>query len=134
MAPLLFTCPKTNQRAPTGIETDVQSLSISWKATLKVNCPRCGEVHEISGCSCRTLALYETTCLGALHEQSAARQNSYGGRVRGVPTFAERRSRRPGDLPPQPASSIVYIAFDYFKGRTLQGAWLISAFPPKADN
>jgi hypothetical protein len=22
------------------------------------------------GCSCRTLALYETTCLGALHEQS----------------------------------------------------------------
>jgi hypothetical protein len=48
MAPLLFTCPKTNQRAPTGIETDVQSLSISWKETLKVSCPRCGEVHEIS--------------------------------------------------------------------------------------
>jgi len=48
MASLLFTCPKTNQRAPTGIETDVQSLSISRKETLKVNCPRCGEVHEIS--------------------------------------------------------------------------------------
>ena len=48
MAPLLFTCPKTNQRAPTGIETDVQSLSISWKETLKVSCPRCGDVHEIS--------------------------------------------------------------------------------------
>jgi hypothetical protein len=48
MAPLLFICPKTNQQAPTGIETDVQSLSAAWKATLKVNCPCCGEVHEIS--------------------------------------------------------------------------------------
>jgi hypothetical protein len=48
MAPLLFICPKTNQQAPTGIETDVQSLSASWKALLKVNCPYCGEVHEIS--------------------------------------------------------------------------------------
>jgi len=26
----------------------VQSLSTAWKATLKVNCPYCGEVHEIS--------------------------------------------------------------------------------------
>ena len=48
MAPLIFICPKTNLQAPTGIETDVQSLSASWKAMLKVNCPHCGEVHEIS--------------------------------------------------------------------------------------
>jgi hypothetical protein len=48
MASLLFTCPKTNLQTPTGIETDVKSLSASWKATLKVACPRCGEVHEIS--------------------------------------------------------------------------------------
>jgi hypothetical protein len=48
MAPLLFVCPKTNQRAPTGIETDVQSLSASWRAMLKVDCPHCGETHEIS--------------------------------------------------------------------------------------
>ena len=48
MAPLFFTCPKTNQQAPTGIETDVQSLSTSWKATLKVNCPYCGQMHDIS--------------------------------------------------------------------------------------
>ena len=60
MAPLLFTCPKTSQRAPTGIETDVQSLSLSWKATLKVNCPRCGEVHEIS--------VRETSINGALSD------------------------------------------------------------------
>ena len=48
MAPLFFICPKTDQQAPTGIETDVQSLSASWKAMLKVNCPYCGKVHEIS--------------------------------------------------------------------------------------
>jgi hypothetical protein len=48
MASLLFICPKTNQQASTGIETDVKSLSASWRATLKVPCPRCGGVHEIS--------------------------------------------------------------------------------------
>jgi phage FluMu protein Com len=60
MAMLLFTCPKTNQQAPTKIETDVQSLSASWKATLKVNCPHCGEVHEIS--------VRETYINGALND------------------------------------------------------------------
>ena len=48
MAPLLFVCPKTNQQAATDIETDVQGLSASSRATLKVNCPYCGEAHEIS--------------------------------------------------------------------------------------
>jgi hypothetical protein len=48
MASLLFTCPQTHQKAPTGVETDAQSLRASWKATLKVDCPYCGEVHEIS--------------------------------------------------------------------------------------
>jgi hypothetical protein len=47
MAPLLFICPKTNQEAPTGIETDAQSLRASWKAMLRVNCPHCGKVHQI---------------------------------------------------------------------------------------
>jgi hypothetical protein len=48
MASLFFTCPRTHQQAPTGIETDVQSLSASWKSMLKVNCPHCGRVHEVS--------------------------------------------------------------------------------------
>jgi hypothetical protein len=48
MASLLFTCPTTHQQAPTGIETDVKSLQKTWKARLKVDCPYCGEVHEIS--------------------------------------------------------------------------------------
>ena len=48
MSSLFFTCPTTRQQAPTGIETDVQSLRAAWKATLNVKCPHCGEVHEIS--------------------------------------------------------------------------------------
>ena len=45
---LLFTCPKTGQPAPTGIETDVQSLRALWRRTLKLDCPHCGEVHEFT--------------------------------------------------------------------------------------
>jgi len=48
MASLLFTCPITRHQASTGIETDVQSLQAAWKATLKVKCPHCGGVHEVS--------------------------------------------------------------------------------------
>jgi hypothetical protein len=48
MATLHFNCPKTHHQAPTGIETDAQSLRLSWKAKLKVSCPHCGGVHEIS--------------------------------------------------------------------------------------
>ena len=44
---LLFTCPATRQQAPTGIETDAQSLQSFWKATLKVECPHCGGIHDV---------------------------------------------------------------------------------------
>ena len=48
MASLFFACPTTHEQAPTGIETDVQSLQAAWKATLKIKCPHCGDMHEIS--------------------------------------------------------------------------------------
>ena len=48
MGLLLFACPKTYQNVSTGVETDVQSLSASWKSLLRVKCPHCGEEHEIS--------------------------------------------------------------------------------------
>jgi transcription elongation factor Elf1 len=48
MSPLFFTCPNTNRRASIVIQTDAQSLRASWRAMLKVNCSRCGGVHEIS--------------------------------------------------------------------------------------
>jgi hypothetical protein len=47
MASLLFICPKTHQQAPTGIETDVQSLREVWSEKVKLRCPCCGETHEI---------------------------------------------------------------------------------------
>jgi phage FluMu protein Com len=48
MSPVFFTCPTTHRRAPTGINTDVQSLRAAWKAILKVKCPHCDKVHQIS--------------------------------------------------------------------------------------
>jgi hypothetical protein len=48
MAPLLFTCPNTKQRAPAGIEADAQSLRATWSKELKVRCPLCGEEHSIA--------------------------------------------------------------------------------------
>jgi hypothetical protein len=48
MASLFFTCPTTHRQAPTGIETDVQSLRAAWRVPLKVKCPHCCKMHEIS--------------------------------------------------------------------------------------
>jgi len=67
---LLFACPKTNQNVPTGVKTDAQSLSASWKTTLKVKCPHCGEEHEIS--------VRETYIKGALGD---AAERLRGGKV-----------------------------------------------------
>jgi transcription elongation factor Elf1 len=47
MAALLFTCPKTKHRIPTGVETDLDSLRQLWSRTLRLACPHCGEEHEI---------------------------------------------------------------------------------------
>ena len=48
MAKLLFTCPKTKQRASAGIETDVNTLRAAWSETLKVRCPLCEGEHNIA--------------------------------------------------------------------------------------
>jgi hypothetical protein len=49
MASLVFTCPKTNQQIPTGIETDVKSLSVSWRGNPEsALSPLRRGVHEIS--------------------------------------------------------------------------------------
>ena len=60
MASLLFTCPTTRRQAPTGIETDVQSLRAAWSKRLTVRCSLCGEEHEIS--------VRETYIEGALND------------------------------------------------------------------
>jgi len=48
MAELLFVCPTTNRQAPTGIETNVESLRGAWSNTLKIRCPLCGGEHNVS--------------------------------------------------------------------------------------
>ena len=48
MSELLFTCPRTGQQVPTGIEIDPQSLRASWKRRLRLECPHCSETHELS--------------------------------------------------------------------------------------
>jgi hypothetical protein len=48
MPALFFTCPATRHQASTGIETTAESLRECWKATVRVDCPQCGQVHEIS--------------------------------------------------------------------------------------
>jgi len=64
MPALLFTCPNTNQRAPTPIQTDVESLRASWTKKLKINCSLCGQVHEI--------AVRETYTEGVLRDATDA--------------------------------------------------------------
>jgi hypothetical protein len=59
MASLLFTCPKTQQQASSGIDVDVESLRAVWLETLKVQCPHCADEHEIS--------VRDTFLDGALH-------------------------------------------------------------------
>jgi hypothetical protein len=60
MAVLFFTCPDTGQRAPTGVDTDLESLRATWSEKLKVHCSLCGKVHEMS--------VRETYVDSALHD------------------------------------------------------------------
>jgi hypothetical protein len=48
MPSLLFSCPASRHKAPTGIEINVQSLRECWRKTVRVDCPHCGQIHEIS--------------------------------------------------------------------------------------
>src|SRR3979490_656032 len=47
-ATLHFFYPTTRQQVPTDIKTDVQGLRASWRSIVNVDCPHCGQVHEIS--------------------------------------------------------------------------------------
>jgi predicted RNA-binding Zn-ribbon protein involved in translation (DUF1610 family) len=77
MASLLFNCPKTNQQVPTGIGTDVQSLRASWKTTVKVKCPHCGEVHVRSNhAQCRSSYLTTASAENAPNRPSRLRQTA----------------------------------------------------------
>jgi hypothetical protein len=44
---LPFTCPNTSLTASTGVEMDVPGLRANWKRTLRLDCPHCGDVHDV---------------------------------------------------------------------------------------
>jgi hypothetical protein len=46
--PTSFHMSTTNRPVPTGVKMDAKSLRKSWTKTLRLSCPHCGEVHEIS--------------------------------------------------------------------------------------
>jgi hypothetical protein len=48
MPELEIICPRTQLRVPTGIATDAQSLALTWALKLTIECPHCGEEHEIA--------------------------------------------------------------------------------------
>ena len=60
MASLLYTCPETRQQAPTNIQIDAESLRRAWSKKLEVQCPCCGNTHQI--------LVRETYIDGALHD------------------------------------------------------------------
>jgi hypothetical protein len=64
MASLFFTCPTTHQQAPTGIETDVRTLSASWRAMLKVHCPHCGGARCARHTSTLPYPMLRSGCAG----------------------------------------------------------------------
>lgn len=48
VASLLFTCPNTSRKLSTGVEMDVPGLRAHWNSTLRLDCPHCRDVHDIS--------------------------------------------------------------------------------------
>ena len=63
MVSLLYTCPATHRRVPTGIETDAESLRASWSTRLTIHCSQCGKPHEFS--------VLETFIAGASDDENA---------------------------------------------------------------
>jgi hypothetical protein len=47
MPQLEIICPRTQLCVPTGIATDAKSLALTWALKLTIECPHCGEEHEI---------------------------------------------------------------------------------------
>ena len=47
MGVLSIRCPKTGQSAPTGIDTEYESLVTSWDRSLSIDCFHCGETHDV---------------------------------------------------------------------------------------
>jgi hypothetical protein len=74
---LLFTCPNTSQKLSTGVEMDVPGLRAHWNSTLRLDCPHCRDVHDIS-----VRQVYMDAALEGLDQSRLVLSRNRGARAR----------------------------------------------------
>jgi hypothetical protein len=94
MVSLLYTCPATHRRVPTGIETDAESLRASWSTRLTIHCSQCGKRHEFS--------VLETFIAGSLDAAADWTTPRMSGVDRSLTSREAKASPRPGQRRPVP--------------------------------
>jgi hypothetical protein len=96
VASLLFTCPNTSLKLSTGVEMDVPGLRAHWNSTLRLDCPHCRDVHDIS-----VREVYMDAALEGLDQSRLILSRNHGARARKAIIKARPR---PG-LSPSPETS-----------------------------
>ena len=92
VASLLFTCPNTSRKLSTGVEMDVPGLRAHWNSTLRVDCPHCRDVHDIS-----VRQVYMDAALEGLDQSRLILSRNSGARARkAIITARARPSLSPG--------------------------------------
>jgi hypothetical protein len=77
VASLLFTCPNTSRKLSTGVEMDVPGLRAHWNSTLRLDCPHCRGVHDIS-----VRQVYMDAALEGLDQSRLILSRNSGARAR----------------------------------------------------
>lgn len=92
VASLLFTCPNTSRKLSTGVEMDVPGLRAHWNSTLRLDCPHCRDVHDIS-----VRQVYMDAALEGLDQSRLILSRNSGARARkAIITARARPSLSPG--------------------------------------
>jgi hypothetical protein len=87
VASLLFTCPNTSRKLSTGVEMDVPGLRAHWNSTLRLDCPHCRDVHDIS-----VRQVYMDEALEGLDQSRLVLSRNRGARARNA--VIQARARR----------------------------------------
>jgi hypothetical protein len=77
VASLLFTCPNTSRKLSTGVEMDVPGLRAHWNSTLRLDCPHCRDVHDVS-----VRQVYMDAALEGLDQSRLILSRNSGARAR----------------------------------------------------
>jgi hypothetical protein len=92
VASLLFTCPNTSRKLSTGVEMDVPGLRAHWNSTLRLDCPHCRDVHDIS-----VRQVYMDAALEGLDQSRVILSRNSGARARkAIITARARPALSPG--------------------------------------